>query len=314
MPKALARLREMEVLNLSDAVVPLREVIWAPEDLVVIPGFGEARPSDWARLQISNLLGIRFDRWFEDASPEDRAEEMCRRLHRAKGNVRLRLSRDKDVPILRAVVSPGYTAIEDSVIIGLLAERLQSIEARVHRLDVTERMTSALIGVGQPQHVGGVVGAVWGCLSVTNSNVGWAGLSVNLSLYRLVCSNGMRAPTVNSQIVRVRHRSVHIGYIRAQLVEGIRSLPENLAHANRVLEGSSHWPVVNVEAEARELLRERGMIRSHLNGVLSAFRREPHRSVFGISQAITLHAQKTTPEHRLELEELAGSYVLRSAP
>lgn len=200
---------------------------------------------------------------------------MSRRLRRAKGNVRLRLSRDREVPVLRAVVGLGYTAIEDSVILGVLAEELTGTETQMKHLDATERMTSALIAVGQPQHVGGKVGLVWGCLGITNSNVGWAGLSVSLSLYRLICSNGMRAPTVNSQIVWTRHRSIDIGDVRAKLIEGIRSLPANFAHANRVLEASSRWPVVNIEAEARELLRERGMIRNHLSGVLSAFRQEP---------------------------------------
>ena len=310
----MERLRETESMNLPDFVVPLRTLVWTPEGLVVVPGFGEARANDWARRQLSGILGLHFDRWFEGADPIDRAEAMTRRLHRAKGNVRLRLSRDGAVPMLRAVVSPGYTAVEDSVILGVLTDTLQGVEAHVHRLDMTERMTAALICVGQPQHLGGVVGAVWGCISVKNSNVGWAGLSVTLSLYRLICSNGMRAPTVNAQIVRVRHRAVNVGNIRAQLVEGIRLLPENLANANRVFEASSQWPVVNVEAETRELLGERGLIRRHLSGVLGAYRQEPHPSVFGLSQAFTLHAQQTTPEDRLALEELAGTYVIRSEP
>ena len=114
--------------------------------------------------------------------------------------------------------------------------------------------------------------------------------------------------------MRVRHCSVDIDVIWTRLVEGVRTLPENLARANRVLEASSQWPVINVEAEARELLRERGMIRNHLAGVLSAFQRAPHQSVFGLSQAITLHAQEVTPEDCLALERLAGSYVLRSEP
>ena len=308
MSKALEQLREAESLNLPDSVVPLRALIWTSEGLVVVPGFGEACPSEWAQKQLSGILGLHFNRSFEGADSIDHAEEMTRRLRRAKGNVRLRLSKGQKVPTIRAVVSPGYTAIEDTDVLGVLGDTLRGTDAHVHRLDVTKRVTSVLIGVGQPQHIGGMVGLVWGCLNVTNSNVGWAGLSVTL------CSNGMRAPTVNAQILRARHRAIDIDEIRGQLVEGMRSLPENLTQANRILEASSQWPVVNVEAEARELLRERGIIRNHLAGVLSAFRREPHRSVFGLSQAMTLHAQQVTPEDRIALETLAGSYVLRSAP
>jgi hypothetical protein len=311
--RALKQLVAIEGHNLPDVVIPLRELTWSPAGTVVIPSYGEARPNDWARHQISNLLGIRFDRWFEAASPEDRADEMSRRLRRARGNVRLRLSRVGDMPILRAVVSPGFTAIEDSVILGLLNDQLRNIEVRVHRLDVTERMTSVLIALGQPQHTGGVVGAVWGSITITNSNVGWAGLSVSLSLYRLICGNGMRAPTVNAQLVQVRHHSVNLNDIRTQLAEGVRSLPVNLSQSTRIFESSAQWPVVNVEAEARALLRERGMIQGHHSGVMTAFRREPHETVFGVSQALTLHAQHTSPEDRVALEDLAGSYVLRAA-
>jgi hypothetical protein len=77
---ALVRVRELESLNLPDAVVPLRDLSWTPEGTIVIPSYGEARPNDWARHQLSNLLGIRFDVWFASASPKDRAEEMSRRL------------------------------------------------------------------------------------------------------------------------------------------------------------------------------------------------------------------------------------------
>jgi hypothetical protein len=199
-------------------------------------------------------------------------------------------------------------------VLNVLSDAVQGTDVHLHRLDITERMTSILFGLGQPQHVGGKVGLVWGCINITNSNVGWAGLSVTLSLYRLICKNGMRAPTVNAQIVRARHRSIDIEEIRGQLVDGISLLPGNLAQANRLLEASLQWPMINVEAEARELLRERGMIRSHLGGVLGSFRQEPDRSVFGVSQAITRHAQQVTPEDRLALETLAGSYILRSAP
>jgi len=312
--RALKQLVAIEGHNLPDVVIPLRDLSWTPAGTIVIPSYGEARPNDWARHQICNLLGIRFDVWFAAASSKDRAEEMSRRLRRAKGNVRLRLSRTEELPIVRAVVSPGYTAIEDSMIFDLLTNELRGTETQVRHFDATERMTSALIALGQPQHVGGVVGAVWGSIRITNSNVGWAGLSVSLSLYRLICSNGMRAPTVNAQFVRVRHHSVNINDIQTQLAEGIRSLPENLSQATRTFESSTQWPVVNVEAEARALLRERRMIQGHHSGVMAAFRREPHESVFGLSQAITLYAQQTCPEDRVALEGLAGSYVLRSAP
>ena len=58
----------------------------------------------------------------------------------------------------------------------------------------------------------------------------------------------------------------------------------------------------------------RGMIQGHHSGVMAAFRKEPHESVFGVAQSITRYAQEVSPEDRVALEQLAGGYVLRSAP
>ena len=185
---------------------------------------------------------------------------------------------------------------------------------RIRRLDLTDRMTAVTICVGEPQSVGGIVGAIWGSITLVNSGVGWSGLSVSVSLLRLACSNGMRAPLMNARLIDIRHRHVDLASVRNQLVGELQNLPSNLTRANRVLADSTSWEVRNVEAEARTILRESGMVRKHLNGVIAAYRRGPHQSVFGLSQAISLHAQSTSPEDRVALETLAGSYVLRSAP
>ena len=311
---ALARLQNLESLNLPDVVVPIRDLAWTTKGSLLIPSFGEAHPNDWALQQLGGLLGIRFGKWFETASSQERSEEMSRRLRRATGKVRLRLAQAKESPVLRAVVTPSYSPILDTLVLGVIEDALNGTDARVHRLDVTDRMTSATICVGEPQTVGGLVGSTWGSITATNSSVGWSSLTVSVSLLRLVCSNGMRAPIAAAEILRVRHRTLDIHSVRNQLVGGIRSLPGNLVEANQVLTSSTTWKVDNVEAEARARLREAGMVRKHLDSVMAAYRHEPHPSVFGLSQAITMHAQQTSPEDRVALEQLAGGYVLRSAP
>lgn len=310
----LERIAAVEAQHLPDVVVPLRELTWSVDGSVTIPSHGSARPNDWARQQIGSLLGVRFDRWFESATPEERSDEMTRRLHRSRGNVRLRIALAKEGTILRAVVTPSYSPIPDSLILGTLEVALRGSPAKVHRTDITERMTSVMICVGEPQGVGGIIGATWGSIVMTNSGVGWSGLSVSISLLRLVCTNGMKAPVFDANILKVRHRSIDIHGIRNQLVGGIRSLPVVVVKANQVLAASATWKVRDVEAEVHAVLREAGMIRHHQPQVLAAYRREPHPSVFGLSQALTLHAQTATPEDRVMLEALAGSYVARSAP
>lgn len=311
---ALDQIREVESSYLPDIAVPLGTTTWTPNGSLVVPDLGAVAVNDWAREQLSNMLGVRFDRWFQSASPEEQANEMSRRLRRARNKVRLRLAQGADGPNLRALVSPSYSAVEDSALLSAVSDALTGMNPLVHRLDLTNRMTTVVITIGEPQSRGGIVGATWGALTVTNSGVGWSGLSIVLSLIRLVCRNGMSAPVYEGRLIKMRHQALNIGAIRDLFGTKLQEVPALLLRAMGTVEASTSWPVINVEAEARELLRERGVIRAHLSGVLAAYRREPHESVFGISQAMTLYAQQTMPEDRLALEDLAGSYVLRSAP
>ena len=311
---AFERIRQEEARSLPDMVVPLNETSWTPTGLLNVPSLGETRVNQWARDQLAQIVGIQFDRWFLAATPEQQADEMTRRLKRARNKVRLRLAHGKDGPLLRAVVGPGYSAVEDSILLGAVGDSLSSMSPTVHRLDMTQRLTTLVIRFGEPQMPNAIVGDISGAITVTNSGVGWCKLSVVLSILRVVCSNGMRAPVHEALILGVRHRCLEPERIRAQLSSEMQAIPARLREAIRVLGASTTWPVVNVEAESRELLREAGMIRAHHKGVLAAFRREPHPSVFGLSQALTLYAQQTAPEDRIALEALAGNYVLRSAP
>ena len=66
---------------------------------------------------------------------------------------------------------------------------------------------------------------------------------------------------------------------------------------------------ISVEAELERLLVGAKLARRLLPDLLRAYEAEPHASAFGVAQAITLAAQGMTPELRLELETLAGSYL-----
>ncbi len=311
--RTLERLQLVESQHLPDVVVALRDLTWTGSDLLYVPSLGDARPNEWARLQLAQILGVRFCRWFEAASPAEKAEEMTRRLRRATGNVRLRFIRCSNRIVLRAVVRPSYSPIADSWTVRMLATALRGVDAHVYQLDLTDRVTSMMVCVGEAQSTNKTVGETCGAITMVNSGVGWSQLTIGLSLLRLVCKNGMRAPVWNAHILRVRHRCLDHDSMRRQLADGLRAMPENFVQANIALSASTGWKVTNVEAEARELLRESGLIQRHHSGVIAAYKIEPHSSVFGVSQAITRYAQQATPEDRLALEELAGSYVLRSA-
>ncbi|MCA9585828.1 MAG: hypothetical protein KC657_10770 [Myxococcales bacterium] len=173
--KLIEQLEQEERHDNPDLVLPLRELEMVDGDHLAVPDGRTFRLNDWSRRQTASLLGLRWDRWFENATGEDVAEEVNRRLQRSSAEVRLRMrSCPDDEPELRALVTPGYTPVPDSVVArGIVASiGHYNADPTVVRAHVTERTTSFVIGVGEPYKPGGDgrVGDVWGGLLVRNSN------------------------------------------------------------------------------------------------------------------------------------------------
>jgi hypothetical protein len=256
-----------------------------------------------------------------------RAEEMNRRFARATGTVRLRTSRlaepiaapDRGVDgVLRAFVSPGYSAVADSRVARMLLEALSAHgehDFRLIRIDLTTRSVSYVVRIGEPYQKGqgGNVGEVWGGILIKNSGVGFASLVIVMHLTRLVCLNGMVAPLPDAVLLRRRHRGIEDGALRGLLGEKLVDLPDRLHHGQRRLVAAEGHVVEDVEAEIRALLRTRALPQKLLPAILDAYRKEPRATAFGVSQALTLAAQGFAPEERLELEEAAGAYLAEVA-
>jgi hypothetical protein len=232
--------------------------------------------------------------------------------------VRLRTTKTKpdDAPgegTIRAVVSTGFSSIKDTLIVGLVDDALRGLEpdARVIRSSVTALSTSFVVKIGETYKVGGPgnVGDVWGGLLVRNSGVGYTKLVVNLHLVRLACLNGMTAPVLLPAILRARHRWLDDGQVREAIEHGLQGVGERLRRSTVVLGESARVVVDDVEVEVRRVLQAAKLPLRLARPILSAYSREPHRSVFGISQALTAHAKDESPEVRLQLEDLAGRYL-----
>lgn len=57
------------------------------------------------------------------------------------------------------------------------------------------------------------------------------------------------------------------------------------------------------------LLQQANLPMRYLDPIMVAYGREPKPTAFGVSQAVTLAAQKFSPEERLEFEQVAGRYL-----
>lgn len=318
---SLNRLVEKFVSNDAlheDLDVRLADLRMTPASSIQVGG-REFVMNDWSRTQLAKVVGISWDRWFFGASAIERAEEMTRRFGRSGGlHVRLRTTKAKPDGVqadgtLRAVVSPSYTAMPDSILGGMLCDALRGVEsdAKIVRAHVGTLTTGFLVRLGEAYKIGGPgnVGDIWGCLYVRNSGVGYTRLTVSLFLHRLACRNGMSLPIGNAVLVRARHRGIDHEEIRASLRAGLDGIGEKLLRGTRVLGDAALVLVENVEHEVEHVLRAAHLPKSLGATVMRAYQQEPHASRFGVSQALTLAAQWMTPEMRFEVEQVAGSYL-----
>ena len=106
----------------------------------------------------------------------------------------------------------------------------------------------------------------------------------------------MVCPVQMPAIVRARHAWLDEGQIRRAIQRGLDGVGDKLRRGTRVLEESAHHGVDDVEAEVRRVLQNARLGVRLTRPVMEAYSREPHPSRFGISQALTLAAQSTTPK------------------
>ena len=309
-----------EELDNPDVVTPLDTLRMTEEGTLAIPGQGTVAFTDWTRHQLANLLGIRWDRWFESSNGLERADEINRRLSRRPNAMRLRTSRVAIAPngkpgILRAIVSPSFSPIADSKLASMLMVCLggEDMELSVSRLIATDKTVSYAVAIGRPFGANvsdRTVGEVAGGVLIRNSGVGYASLIATLQLTRLVCLNGMVCPIDDPLALHQAHRFFDEKRLIARLTEGFANLPERLADGARRLAAARSLVISDPVVELMRLLRDAHLPQRLLPQLESAYALEPEATAFGISQAATRASQKLTPEERFELDRAAGMYLL----
>jgi hypothetical protein len=313
----VTRFEERESMNNPDVTVGLDALRLTAQGTLRLPDVeGEFALNDWSRRQLAKVCGVSWERWFENAPPEDRAEELNRRLARASGTVRVRTTSQVAEGVeasgtIRALVSTDYSPVSDALVAGVVRDALRGIEdhTRIVRYATTDLSTTFVVRVGDKLTPSAEVGALEGCVYVRNSGVGYARLVVGLLLHRLACKNGLIVSLPGATIVRAAHRFLDPSRIRERLFEGLRDLPSKLHRGARELAEATRAEVSNVELEVRDVLREARLPLRLVAPVMAAHAREPRPTRFGVASALTLHAQAESPEIRHDLERAAGLYV-----
>jgi len=307
-------LRDQERLHLPDVDLRVQDLRLTTDGTIRAPNVEhDLYMTDWSKSQISQMIGVRWDRWFDAVNPDVRADEVNRRLGKSDRMIRLRTQLDHEGQgILRGIVSTGHKAILDSEVVTALAKSIDGLPARVARANVTDRSTTIVAYLGEDHDAGSIVGRMRSAFMLRNSDVGFASLLGVVQVVRVVCTNGMTAPVANAKIFRKRHVGVTSQCVHDLVKERLDQLPEVFGYGLNALTESTRRPVDDVELEIKSVLKLAHLPMKRADDVQRALRVEPYHTVFGVSQAVTLAAQKWTPEQRVAAERAAGKYV-RSA-
>jgi hypothetical protein len=312
--------QRQEALEYPDAVVSMKELWFLNEGTLALPKHdGSFAFNDWSKRQLATLLGFTWDRWFGRMDPPDQAAEINKRLWSSTSSLKVRTARlakpNGTAGVVRALVSPTFSPLPDSQLLGLLKIALEPVETelRIVRSQVTERSATYVVGIGRPFRPGDdhEVGDIWGGLTIRNSGVGFAAAVVIASFTRLLCKNGMTAPVPDAILFRRAHRSFDLERLRDTLIDRLRELPGKLADGACALVASRTSRTDDPRPAFLEILRAARLPRKLLPELEHAYEAEPRLrgSAFGVSQAVTRAAQGRPAEDRFELERAAGDYI-----
>ena len=319
----LREFEERESLENPDAVVPMKALRLTVDGTLALPEFGMRDAftfTPWAKAQLANIVGVRWDRWFAKKNSTDQAREVNSRLMESEQLLRVRTNRVVSDPgraqgTVTALLSASYTPLPDTAVLRLLMTALREVEPelRVAYAASTDRSTSYMVVLGRPFRPNDdhQVGDIWGGISVRNSGVGFASFRVFAGLLRLICKNGMTAPVEGALLLKRAHRSFDLSKLAETLAKRLEGLPGRLALAGRVLSDSRHALVPAPGEAFVAILRAARLPVKLAVQIAEAYDEEPSLkgTAFGVAQAATRAAQTMSAEMRFELERAAGEYL-----
>ncbi|MFO0645858.1 MAG: hypothetical protein U0326_06445 [Polyangiales bacterium] len=300
---------------LPDRIVHVADLRMTPAGHIELPGGTRYRMNAVALRGLASMLGLRWNKWFESASGEERAEEVNRRFSRTPGEKKIRAWRDDTSEaqgIARAFLAPTFTPIDDARIFermhammrGLLDEY---VFTSVVFTDSTTHYTAVHVEAfdidGDRLHPG------W---HLRNSEVGASALSLDDHWLRLVCTNGLMVRVGGKRSLYRTHRAIEDDQLAAALVIAVGRLPERWQTSLAWMRAAKTVVVPHPDDAVAAILGDsaevpKGLLEEAQRLVL----RDGDSTRFGVVQAITLvaHSSNKDPDVRFAMERLAGDYL-----
>ena len=310
-----------EVMQRADDMLPDRVVHVADLRMnnagnLVLPGGAEYQVNDWARKQLSSMLGLRWQKWFESASGEERAEEINRRFSRIPGEKKIRAWRSHDGRadgIARAVLASGFSPIDEHRIFERLHTMMRGLveDYRFTTVQFTEATSHFAAVRSEAMSIDGDV--LYPGFNLRSSSTGGSALSLDDYFMRLACLNGLMLRVGGRRSLYRTHRTIEDDQLAAALVIAIGRLPERWATAFSWMQSAKRIAVPHPDDAVAAILDSAEVPKALLEEAQRVVLRESVglSTRYDVVQAITLvaHTTNTDPDVRMAMERLAGDYL-----
>ncbi len=297
---------------LPDAVVRTADLRMDKDGRMSAAGSPTWRLNDWSQRQLASLLGIRWGKWFETTSGEERAEEVNRRLSRIPGEKKVRAWRDDTGEangIARSFMAPAFTPIDDARIFDRMDKTMRPAlgDYRFTRVELTDTTTQYAVQRTEPVDIeGDVFFPGW---TLRNSEVGAGPFTLDDFWLRQICTNGMTVKVGGKHLLYRTHRQIDDDQLSAGIVVALARLPERWEETTKLLTGAKKTPISAPDVEVEHALA--GIPRALVEEAQTEALKDGERTRFGVVQAITriAHTTNTDPEIRFRMEQMAGEYL-----
>ncbi len=213
---------------------------------------------------------------------------------------------------VRGVLSQRYGKLDNAQLLQALLPVLKGTRYQVGLIQLTDesfhlRLIEPTVGrdvLPQDRLLVGV--------HIANSEVGLRAVTVDAVVFRLVCTNGLVRRVNHKSLLHQRH--IHVSEPRFQsLLE--RAVGEAITVAAGFIEQmvlATRTPVPDPMAAVEVLGQAWGLPKATVEQVQFALHGEgtgQHHTLYNLTNAITLTAQRLGPDERFHLETLAGLLV-----
>lgn len=213
---------------------------------------------------------------------------------------------------VRAFLTDRYSVFDNLDVVRQLHPLMKANDMMIQLGNVTEQSFHMRLLYGETINVGTEkkpdvhqMG-----LHFANSEVGARNLTGDLMVFRQICTNGMIALLEREHLFYQRHINVERHEVKNGMTAALEMAQIKKMELLDRLQDARAAELENARAEITRFLKLNRGTDEFVTKVHEAWDQEPVNNRFGVVQAITRAAQGLPIDQRVEMEEVAGRYLI----